>query len=161
MMCCLQCRLQPFSSLPEEPSAVGTLRCADPVCPLATTERGVVPAASFDPLQECALCPQRVRLRPCPQDVHVITKLSRHDEFALDTAHHTLDTLVSCESSDLLCELFRSATADLRTDLWKRMTACHPDRLDLLNPLFEQLDLPPLEAGQWPDCITDYRLAAA
>jgi len=69
--------------------------------------------------------------------------------------------MVSCESSELLCELFRSAAVDLRTDLWKRLTACHPDRLDLLNPLFERLDLPPLEAGQWPDRITDYRLAAA
>lgn len=90
-----------------------------------------------------------------------MTELARGDEFAARTAHHTLDTLVSCESDDLVCELFLTADSEMRADLWRRMTACHPDRLDLLNQIFERLDLPPLDIGEWPDRVSDYRLAIA
>ncbi|HOT28543.1 MAG TPA: hypothetical protein PLU72_10155 [Candidatus Ozemobacteraceae bacterium] len=174
MMCCAQCPLRPQSrpnggrpaaaggtgytrpSLPE-----GLFVCLSPNCPRPGMTVDTVGNASAEAVHACQDCPQRQKVDLCPHDLWVVTGLARGDEFAARTAHHTLDTIVSCESEELACELFLTAEPETRSDLWHRMTACHPDRLDLLNQLFERLGLPPLDRGQWPDRIFDYRLAIA
>ncbi len=162
MMCCHHCHLRSPRQECDVPrknqdSSEG-LRCGSPVCS-GHDAQSTDTTESFDPLEGCADCPQRTTFHLCLHDADVITGLARRDEFAALTAHFSLDTLVSCESSDLICELFHNADSETRTDLWHRMTSCHPDRLDLLNQIFERLSLPPLEIGEWPDRLSDYRLA--
>lgn len=173
MMCCAQCPLRPKfqptdgrtgsgggaaytrPSLPE-----GLFVCLSPRCPRPVAANDVG-NASAEAIHACPDCPQRLKVDLCPHDLWVMNGLARGDEFAARTAHHTLDTVVSCESEELTCELFLNAEPETRSELWHRMTACHSDRLDLLNQLFERLGLSPLDRGQWPDRIFDYRLAIA
>lgn len=174
MMCCAQCSLRPKSrpndgipcpvggagytrpSLPE-----GLFVCLSPRCPRPQGGAGDIGETASEATHACPDCPQRQKVDLCPHDLWVMTGLARGDDFAARTAHHTLDTVVSCESEELTCELFLNAEPETRRELWHRMTACHHDRLDLLNQLFERLGLPPLDRGQWPDHIFDYRLAIA
>jgi len=171
MMCCHQCCLrtpiqnQDFPgeypkliSCSSATPPIEAFRCASPVC---SRHEGMCENESFDPVAECVDCPQRTQLHACAHDALVITGLAYRDEFAAQTAHFTLDTLVACDSHDLICELFHNADPETRDDLWHRMTSCHPDRLGLLNQIFERISLPPLETGEWPGRISDYRLAIA
>lgn len=153
-----------------------TLPCAAPRCLRATASRTSVLAEgaptprchgrpdfpTSEPAEEplCPDCPHRQSLDVCPQDLHVLATIASHDEFALATVHHTLDTLVVTGRGSDLCELFVAAPAEVRVDLWKRLTACHPLSLHLLNELFERAELPPLEPGQWPQPLASYRAAA-
>ncbi len=108
----------------------------------------------------CADCPHRRALDFCRQDAYVLATIAEQDEFALASVHHTLDTLVATRHEEKLCELFRCAPAEVRVDLWERLTACHPHSLHLLNELYEREVLPPLEPGQWPRPLAAYRAAA-
>lgn len=174
MMCCAQCHLRPKSRLNDDRAGTagrtaytrpslpeGLFVCLSPHCPRPGTATDTFENVAFEAIHACPDCPQRQKVDLCPHDLWVMTGLPRGDEFAARTAHHTLDTVVSCESEELTCELFLNAEAETRRELWHRMTACHPDRLDLLNQVFERLGLSPLDKGQWPDRISDYRLAIA
>lgn len=158
MMCCSVC---PFNRVNYPTARLETglgsgplgevFFCAKPRCPRA--------AASGKAFQErfCHDCPHRQDHGICRQDAYVLATVAEEDEFSLQTAHHTLDTLVRAGNGHLLSELFRCAPIDLRRELWQRMTACHPERLHLLNELFEREELAPLEQGEWPAFAPRYR----
>jgi len=159
MMCCSTCPFNRvnYSMARENPGLAsgplgGMFFCSSPRCPQ-------VLGASGHAFQErfCSDCPHSGLREICRQDAYVLATIAEEDEFSLQTAHHTLDTLVQCGNGHFLSELFRCAPMELRGELWNLMTSCHPDRINLLNELFEKDELPPLENGEWPSTQWRYR----
>lgn len=78
---------------------------------------------------------------------------------ATDQAFSRLRLAVTSRDADSLCDLFLDVPAMLRSSLWRYLLLFHADDLDLLNPLFERNELPPLERGASPIELGDYRQA--
>ncbi|NLI76856.1 MAG: hypothetical protein GX442_10490 [Candidatus Riflebacteria bacterium] len=161
MMCCSACPFNRanYAAVPEAALGAGpwgeVFFCRSPRCPR--------PAAGPDEAFRdrcCHDCPHRTARSLCRQDAYVLATIAEEDEFALETVHHTLDTLVEDRQGHYLGELFRCAPAEIRRDLWTRLTACHSGALHLMNEVFEQAELAPLEPGEWPEDIRPYRSAA-
>ncbi len=161
MMCCSACPFNRanYAAVPESALGAGpwgeVFFCRSPRCPRPNASVG---EACRD--RCCHDCPQRTALSLCRQDAYVLAAIAEEDELALDTVHHTLDTLVEDRQAHYLGELFRSAPAEIRRDLWNRLTACHSAALYLLNEVFERAELAPLDPGEWPGDIRPYRSAA-
>jgi len=154
--------LQPanYPASPEEPGLGSgpwgeVFFCHSPRCHRA----GATPRRPFQE-QFCDDCPHRDARDICRQDAYVLATIAEEDEFALETAHHTLDSLVRGGFGHFLSELFRCASPEVRVDLWTRLTGCHPGSLHLLNERFEGAELPPVEPGEWPARVWLYREAA-
>lgn len=92
----------------------------------------------------CGDCPQKYRLEVCNHDAWVLTFLSSGEEFSSETACYSLDTFVQTGNSELLCELFKAASYEIRKELWFRMVEHYQDRLYLLNQIFERDELAPI-----------------
>lgn len=78
---------------------------------------------------------------------------------ASEQAYRRLQRAVAARDADALCELFLDVPAMLRSSLWRYLLLFHAGDLDLLNPLFERNELPPLDPGDVPVDLGDYRQA--
>lgn len=76
-----------------------------------------------------------------------------------DRALQRLRCAVGARDADALCDLFLDVPAMLRSALWRYLLLFHAEDLDLLNPLFERDELPPIERGEVPVELGDYRQA--
>lgn len=80
-------------------------------------------------------------------------------EDAAGFACRLLRQAISARDADSVCELFEIVPAWVRSQLWRNFLQFHDSELDLLNPLFERRELPPIERGERPIAISIYREA--
>lgn len=94
-----------------------------------------------------------------PERATIDRPLADGVRLATDQAFTRLQLAVSSRDADALCDLFLDVPAMLRSALWRYLLLFHAEDLDLLNPLFERNELPPLERGDAPIELGDYRQA--
>ncbi|MBF0498755.1 MAG: hypothetical protein HQM09_01370 [Candidatus Riflebacteria bacterium] len=80
-------------------------------------------------------------------------------EDAAGFACRILNRAISIRNSETVCELFEIVPTWVRSQLWRYFLTFHDADLDLLNPIFERCELPPIERGDRPIAISAYREA--
>lgn len=156
MVCCNECKLNYSNRAGKDgqDGPAGLFHCVKPWC-AGDEERRVGDWNCPE-----SRCPQTSRLVPCLHDAYVLANLNSGEAFVEDTVLATLDTFVLSGMSELVCEMFLSASLPLRKKLWRHMTSHYRDRMRLLNPLFEKQELAPLENRRIPMISGGYTAAA-